>query len=179
MSKTYLIEDAAVYVGVSRRSFERMNVSSREEFREARDGKKRKVRIYDEGELDRIKAARETPSHTPAVFASTDDRNASQVVTRSDLQDFGRLLADAINQGNQKLLAPMVEESKKKQIDISTFKDKLILNLAQALAYSGLPEDELKNALKDKRILAKKTSENGTWKINRNSLDEFCKSYFD
>ncbi len=179
MSKIYLIEEAAEYVGVSRRSFERMNVSSREEFREAKDGKKRKVRVYDESELNRVKAVRETPSHTPAIITPTDDKNASQVVTRSDLQDFGRLLADAINQGNQKLLAPMVEESKKKQIDISTFKDKLILNLSQALAYSGLPEDELKSALKDKKILAKKTSENGTWKINRNSLDEFCKSYFD
>jgi hypothetical protein len=47
------------------------------------------------------------------------------------------------------------------------------------LALSGLPEDDLKKALKDKKILAKKTSENGTWKINRSSLEEFCKSYFD
>jgi len=47
MKETYLIDDAAKYVDISRRNFERMNISSREEIREAKDGKKRKVRVYD------------------------------------------------------------------------------------------------------------------------------------
>jgi hypothetical protein len=182
MDKTYLIDEAASFIGISRRNFERMNISSREEFREAKDGKKRRVRVYDESELNRVKAERESSLVKPSLVKTTNDGmsdSSSQVVTRSDLKDFGRLLVEAINQGNQKLLAPMTEESKKKQIDISGFKDKLILNFAQALAYSGLPEGDLKSALKDKKILGKKTSENGTWKINRNSLDEFCKSYFE
>jgi hypothetical protein len=182
MDKTYLIDEAANFIGISRRNFERMNISSREEFREAKDGKKRKVRVYDEAELNRVKAERESSLAKPSLVKTSNDAAyvlSSQVVTRSDLQDFGRLLVEAINQGNQKLLAPMVEENKKKSVDISSFKDKLILNFAQALAYSGLPEDDLKKALKDKKILGRKTSEKGTWKINRNSLDEFCKGYFE
>ncbi len=65
MEKTYLIDDAAKYVGMSRRTFERLNLSYQEEYREAKDGKKRKVRIFNERELDRIKSEREKMSFKP------------------------------------------------------------------------------------------------------------------
>ncbi len=179
MTETYLIDDAAKYVGISRRNFERMNISSREEIREAKDRKKRKVRVYDKTELDRIKAERESPSHKPSLATTTGDNVQSQVVTVSDLQMFAGYIVEAFQKENQKLLSSGENKQAKKHIELSSFKDKLILNFAQALALSGLPENELKQALKDKKILAKKTSENGTWKINRSSLDEFCKSYFE
>ena len=179
MKETYLIDDAAKYVDISRRNFERMNISSREEIREAKDGKKRKVRVYDKAELDRVKAERENPSHKPSIVTTITDNPASQVVTVSDLQTFAGLIVEAFQKENQKLLNPAVEEKSKKPVDISNFKDKLILNFAQALAYSGLPKDELKKALDDKKILGKKPKEKGIWKINRSSLDEFCRSYFD
>lgn len=177
-NKTFLIDEAAEYVGVSRRSFERMNVSSREELRAAKDGKKRKVRVFEQTELDRVKAERESPTHTPALVTTTNDKTDSQVVTRSDLQSFGQLIVEAINQGQQKLLAPMVEEQKKKQIDISSYKDKQIFNFNQALHYSGLPKDELKSALEEKKILAKRKTEKSPYQIYKNSLDAFIKDYF-
>jgi len=176
MDKTYLIDDAAQYVGISRRNFERMNISSREEFREAKDGKNRKVRVYDQAELDRVKAERESSLVKPLLVRTTDDNPVSQVVTRSDMQDFTRALLGALD---QRFLTAGEPEKSKKHIDISSFKDKQILNFAQALAYSGLPEGDLKKALKDKKIKGKKTSKNGTWKIYRISIDEFCRSYFD
>jgi hypothetical protein len=179
MDDTYLIDAAAEYVGMSRRTFERLNISYQEEFREAKDGKKRKVRVYNESELDRIKADRERVSFKPSLVTTTSESPGSQVVTVSDLQMFAGLVVEAFQKENQKLLASGEDKPGKKLIEVSSFKDKLILNFSQALAYSGLPEDDLKKALKDKKILAKKTSENGTWKIYRSSLDEFCKSYFD
>jgi hypothetical protein len=178
MNETYLIDDAAEYVGISRRNFERMNIGSREEIREAKDGKKRKVRVYDKAELDRVKLERETPSHKPSLVATTDANQSQKPITLSDLEDFKRLFVDTIIRENRKILALTDGETKKK-IDISSFKDKMILNFAQALAYSGLPEADIKKGLKDGKILAKKTSQNGTWKIDRISLEEFCRSYFD
>jgi hypothetical protein len=179
MDKTYLIDAAAEYVGMSRRTFERLNISYQEEFREAKDGKMRKVRVYNESELDRIKAEREKISFKPSLVTTTGENPNSQVVTTSDLQVFAGIIVEAFQKENQKLLTSGENKPSKKSVEVSSFKDKLILNFSQALAYSGLLEDDLKNALKDKKILAKKTSENGTWKIYRNSLDEFCKSYFD
>lgn len=179
MSETYLIDDAAKYIGISRRNFERMNISSREEFREARDGKKRKVRVYDKEELDRIKAERESPSHKPSVSMTTGGNIATQFVTLSDFKVFAEILVEGIQKETQKLLVSGAEESHKKVLDLSSFKDKYILNFSQALQLSGLPSDELRNALNEKRILAKKTSEKGTWKINRESLEEFCRAYFE
>jgi hypothetical protein len=179
MDKTYLIDDAAKFIGISRRNFERMNISSREEFREARDGKKRKVRVYDKAELDRVKAERESPSHKPSLVTTTSDNPSSQVVTISDLKVFAEMLLDGLQKETQKLLTTATEEKHKKVLDVSSFKDKQILNFAQTLAYSGLPEDELKRALKNKKITGRKTSEKGTWKIYRISIDEFCRRYFD
>ncbi len=176
MNKTYLIDDAAQYVGISRRNFERMNISSREEFREAKDGKNRKVRVYDQAELDRVKAERESSLAKPSLVKTINDDPESQVVTRSDMQDFTRALLGALE---QRLLPAAESDRDKKHIDVSSFKDKQILNFAQALAYSGLPEGDLKKALKDKTIKGKKTSKNGTWKIYRISIEEFCRSYFD
>jgi hypothetical protein len=179
MNETYLIDDAAKYVDISRRNFERMNIGSREEIREAKDGKKRKVRVYDKAELDRVKLERETPSHKPSLVATTDANQSQKPITLSDLEEFKRLFVDTIIRENKKVLALTDGETKKKKIDISTFKDKMILNFAQALAYSGLPEVDIKKGLKDEKILAKKTSENGNWKIDRVSLEKFCRSYFD
>jgi hypothetical protein len=179
MEKTYLIDDAANYVGMSRRTFERLNLSYQEEYREAKDGKKRKVRVFNQSELDRVKAVREKTSFKPSLVMTTDERQAAQVVATSDLQAFVGFIVDALQKENQKLLSSANAEENKKVVDISAFKDKLILNFTQALAYSGLPEDELRDALKSKKIKAKKTSEKGTWKIYRNSLDGFCESYFD
>jgi hypothetical protein len=178
MEKTYLIDDAAKYVGMSRRTFERLNLSYQEEYREAKDGKKRKVRIFNESELDRIKAEREKTSFKPSLVMTTDAQNA-QVVAVSDLQAFAGFIVDAFQEKNQKLLNAASEDENKKPVDVSAFKDKLILNFTQALAYSGLPETDLRNALTNEKIKAKKTSEKGIWKIYRISLDEFCKSYFD
>jgi hypothetical protein len=181
MDKTYLIDDAAKFIGISRRNFERMNISSREEFREAKDGKKRKVRVYDETELERVKVERENSLAKPSIVRVTNDNTpdpVSQVVTLSDFKLFAEMLMEGINERTQKLLISATEEKHKRFSDISSFKDKQILNFAQALAYSGLPEGELKKALKDKTILGKKTSEKGTWKIYKNSLDDFIKDYF-
>jgi hypothetical protein len=176
MEKTYLIDDAASYVGMNRRTFERLNLSYQEEYREAKDGKKRKVRVYKQSELDPIKEEREKVYFKPSLVTTT---NPAQVVALSDLKIFAEMLVEGVQRETQKLLAPATEDKHKKVLDISSFKDKLILNFSQALAYSGLPEEDLKNGLKDKKILAKKTSENGIWKINRNSLDKFIESYFD
>ncbi len=176
MEKTYLIEEAASYVGMNRRTFERLNLSYQEEYREAKDGKKRKVRVYKQSEIDPIKEEREKVHFKPSLVTTT---NPAQVVALSDLKTFAEMLVEGVQKETQKLLLPATEDKHRKFLDISSFKDKLILNFSQALAYSGLPEDYLKKALKDKKILAKKTSEKGTWKIHRSSLDEFCKSYFD
>jgi predicted GIY-YIG superfamily endonuclease len=177
--KTYLIEEAAEFVGTSRRTFERLNIPSREELRLAKDGKLRKVRVFDESELEKIKQQRETPVFKPSLVMTTDERQPAQLVATSDLQAFAGFIVDALQKENQKLLVAENEQENKKFVDISAFKDKLILNFTQALAYSGLPENELRDALKSKKIKAKKTSEKGTWKIYRNSLNEFCKGYFD
>jgi hypothetical protein len=176
MEKTYLIEEAASYVGMNRRTFERLNLSYQQEYREAKDGKKRKVRVYRESELKPVKDEREKVYFKPSLVEKT---NNAQVIVLSDLKVFAEKLVEGFQKETQKLLASGTEDKHKKVLDISTFKDKLILNFSQALAYSGLPEDDLKKALKDKKILAKKTSEKGIWKIHRSSLDEFCKSYFD
>jgi hypothetical protein len=179
MEKTYLIEDAAAYVGMNRRTFERLNLSHQEEYREAKDGKKRKVRVYKQSELEPTKIQREKPVYKPSLVSTTSGNQNSQVLTVSDLQDIARLLFDAIQKETQKQLVAMAGEKKKRQIDISSFKYTFLLNFAQALAYSGLSKNELKTALKNKKIHGRKTSENGIWKINRESIDEFCKSYFD
>jgi hypothetical protein len=179
MEKIYLIDDAAKYVGMSRRTFERLNLSYQEEYREAKDGKKRKVRVYNQSELDRVKAGREKTSFKPSLVMTTDDRQAAQVVAVSDLPAFAGFIIDAFQKENQKLLIAGNDEENKKPVDVSALKDKLILNFTQALAYSGLPETDLRDALINKKIKAKKTSEKGIWKIYRISLDEFCESYFD
>jgi hypothetical protein len=92
MEKTYLIEEAASYVGMNRRTFERLKVSYQEEYREAKDGKKRKVRVYKKSDLDPVKAKREEVYFKPSVDMTTD---AKQVVTASDLQDLLKSLVDA------------------------------------------------------------------------------------
>jgi hypothetical protein len=174
----YTIEEAVEYTGIKRRTFENMKVSYVEEYRTAKDGKERKVRIYSQSALDLVKATK-NKKHVPAVVdMQMSATNATEFATVNDLQNIVLFLTDFIKSENQKLL-PSTEETKKRQIDISTFKDKLILNFSQALAYSGLPEDELKNALKANSISGRKTSENGTWKISRSSLEEFCRSYFE
>jgi hypothetical protein len=174
MEKTYLIEEAASYVGMNRRTFERLKVSYQEEYREAKDGKKRKVRVYKKSDLDPVKAKREEVYFRPSVDMTTD---AKQVVTASDLQDLLKSLVDAFANNSTRLLTEAKSEQKR-QSELATFKDKLILNFTQALALSGLPEAELKKAVKDKKILSKKTSEKGQWKIHRESLMEFCQEYF-
>ena len=169
-----MIEEAASYVGMNRRTFERLKVSCQEEYREAKDGKKRKVRVYKKSDLDPVKAKREEVYFKPAVDMTTD---AKQIVTASDVRDFLKSMVDAFANSQTKLLTE-VKLEQKKQSELATFKDKLILNFSQALALSGLPEAELKIAMKDKKILSKKTSEKGQWKIHRESLMEFCKTYF-
>lgn len=176
--KVYTIEEAVEYTGIKRRTFENLRISYGEEYRTAKDGKERKVRVYNQSELDRAKDAK-NKKHVPALDMQTSASDAAQVATVTDLQNLAAFLSNLITSENQKLLPPVETAAKKKQIEISSFKDKLILNFAQALAYSGLTKDDLKHALEGKQILGKKTSEKGTWKINRQSLDEFCKTYFE
>lgn len=193
---TFLIEDAAEYAGMSRRTFERLNIASREEFRTAKDGKQRKVRVYDRAELDRVKTERATPQHTGAVVTAAST-NAAPVVALSDLQKFAAMLVDGMRAENQKLLqlgsgaeAPATSDAKpKKAIDFASFKDKLILNFREARTLSGLTGDELKEALEAKRILASRTERERAdgkggrvkivkWKINRESLEDYCRQMF-
>lgn len=187
-NKTYLIEDAAKYVGLSRRTFEQMNVGSRTERRKSRDGKMRSMRVFDEAELDRVKAVVETPQHKGAIALSFGAEQ--QGITLPQLREFAGLIVEKTVENlmsNPKLLGAAPEKAAaKKKIDISAFKDKLILNFTQARQLSGLTGEELEEAIAEGRIKSKVTERKRRdgktfrrWKIYRNSLEHFCESYFN
>lgn len=176
MEETLTIDEAAAYVGMGRRNFERLKLGHQEEFREAKDGKKRKVRVYKKTVLDEVKGKREQVTQKPALVMSTTEDNSAQVVTRSDFQELFRIIASGL-ETNSKLLIE-AKSYQKIQSELATFRDKLLLNFAQAVALSGLTESELKRAMRDKKVLSKKTSKNGRWKIHRESLEKYCEEYF-
>lgn len=177
VKKDFTIEEAAEYLGVSKRTVERWGLSYTLQYRSGSDYISRETRIYSKSELDRAKADQEAKKEkTKIVPALMKTENSNEAVTREDLKEFAMFLISGI-QSEVKQLAPAQIEKPKKTVDISAFKVKLILNFGQALKYSGLPKDELHEALETGAILAKRKGENGIWRINRQSLDEFCLNY--
>ncbi len=99
-----------------------------------------------------------------------------QPMTIEDLQAFAQFIAVSIKEETRKLLPGATEVKPKRRL--VDYKDKKILNFSQALNYSGLAKDDLKTALDQNKILAKRKGDKGTWKIHRESLDDYCKNYF-
>jgi hypothetical protein len=177
--QTFTVQEAADFIGISRRSFESLKLSAVEEYRKAKDGKERKVNVYKLNQIEPIKKRRETPVVKPSLATQTTANEITQVVTLSDLLEFAKVLTTNYQQENQKLLpSTESEQAKKHVVDISSFEKKQILNFNQALHYSGLPKDELKSALDEKKIKAKRKTEKSPWQIYKNSLDAFIKDYF-
>lgn len=164
----FTLEEAAEYLSKSTRTVERLQLPHSMEWKPDKKGIMREIRIFSKTVLDKIKHPKAKKRHIPGI-----EKAGKSPVTQEDLRNFATLLIGGI-QTEMKQLAPAQDEEKKK---IANFKDKLILSFSQALSYSGLPKDELKAALDNKQIFGKKTSEKGVWKINRHSLDEFCKNY--
>ena len=176
----FTIEEAAEYLGKSVRTIERWKLPHTLKTIRGRDWIDREVRIFSKVVLDEAKQPKETVKHIPGIMKA---ENQNETVTREDLKEFASFLISGF-QNQVKQLAPAQPETMKKKQQISDFKDKLILNFGQAVKYSGLPKEELLEALETKQVLAKMSEHTNkldkvshTYRINRQSLDDFCKEY--
>lgn len=134
------------------------------------------VRFWKKSTLEQyaenLKNELQKETHIPGIMKF----EPQQQITGEQFIEFANILVSGID-AKFKQLAPAPTETPKKVVKIADFKDKLILNFGQALAYSGLTKEDLIHALESKSVFGKKTSEKGVWKINRQSLDEFCKHF--
>lgn len=186
VKKDFTIEEAAEYLGVSKRTVERWGLSYTLQYRTGSDYISRETRIYSKSELDRAKAEQqEKKEKTVNVPGIMKVEHSNETVTREDLKEFAMFLISGI-QSEVKQLAP-APTKQKKIISIAEIKDKGILNFKEALKLSGMTKDELTEALNNKQIKAICTEQERTfkgqkvishiWKINRRSLDAFCENF--
>lgn len=141
------------------------------------------VRFWSKETLDRY-AEDLTNSLEKKSFIPAIEKVGNAPVTQQDLREFAIMLVSGIQSEVKQLAPPPPPKAKKTIADI---KDKLILNLKEAILLSGLSKDELTEALSTKQILGKVTEKTVKlkgndvivhhWKINRQSLDEFCRNY--
>ena len=164
----------------STRKVERLNLPL---FYRSVPGSPKQVRFWKKTTLDEYiekEKGKVKESHSGELVKA--DNNP---ITQEDFTK-GLMMLAQVFETKVKQLAPAAEP-KSKKMDIAAFKDKLILNFKQALAYSGLHKADLTEALESKAVKGKFTEKTmkvrgnaiivKVWQINRQSLDEFCKNF--
>lgn len=166
-------------MGKSIRTVERLKLPHKLQTLRGDDGIDREVRIFDKSVLDEAKQPKKKEIHIPGAAMTlerqTDDVAMSQLIPREYLMDFADFLVKGLKSEVKQLAAPMADVRETKKPDLSQIAYKLLLSKKEALQLSGLSSKELDKALEKNLIVARKTSEKGVWKINRKSLEDYCK----
>jgi excisionase family DNA binding protein len=152
-------KEAAEYLSVSERAIERYTAKGKLNvtYEKGRTGT---IAIYDEAELNKLKAEMENPS----ALARSNSHDTGDKLAR--VTPSGLSLAQAIGQA--------IGEHLPKQNGYVPVESKLTLTLKEAASLSGLSRSFLVGAIHNKKLKAAKRGRG--WNIKRGDLDVYVKA---
>jgi excisionase family DNA binding protein len=158
-------KEAAVFLGVSIRLVEKYAAEGRLGKIIYVRGKTGKQAEYNQDAVEKLKAALESPD-TALTTNSPDARLfVAQLVEAMASREQAHV--EAI----RGLLSGSSEELRSASVRVS---EKILLNLTDCRALTGLSQATLKEAIKSKKLKAKIVGRG--WKVKRQDLDEFIKN---
>ncbi len=164
MTKT----EAAAFLNVSPRTIEGMAAKGKLTPAKAK-GKRGDITVYDESELERLKAERGQIVFTAAPEASAPASAEPQALARlSDVRpsELVAALTAAIDRARERNhIAPTV----------SDLAQKLLLSIPEAAALSGVPAAKLRSAVNAGSLRTVKSVGRGLGKVRRADLDAYVK----
>jgi excisionase family DNA binding protein len=170
--------EAAEYLGKSERTVNEYATAGKLKvvYRRARRGK---IAVFDDEELKKLKEQLEAPElrlivdRSPAILEQPNQIAAAMVEALNQQSNHIAAVLEAIAQQGKEALALQQEALAlhKKTAGMPPLKDVLVLNLKEAHRLSGLPEDELAEAIHGKKLKAEKRGRR--WRIKRADLDAF------
>jgi excisionase family DNA binding protein len=163
------LKEAAEFLDRTERAVERYvaqgKLSSRKEWRDFKDGRRRRVSIFEELELEQLKREMEAPKTRPKLVPPQPEQS-------EELMFVG---------GKTKYTLPALEfalaelfKSRGKSGEVS-LTEKLLLTYDEATKVSGIPRVFLEAAVSDGRLRAVKDVDRRGIRIKRDDLNEFVR----
>ena len=163
-------KEAADYLGVSTRAIERYTKQGKLSVKYEK-GKTRSIAVYDQEQLDKLKAELETPIYQPSVEITTksDNSDIGSVGIYPSLEKFAFPILDLLKKLNNKLA--YLEPSAKPLVPVE---EKLLLTLKEVQALTGLSKKILREPIKSGKLKGKIIGK--SWRIKRLDLENYIDS---
>jgi hypothetical protein len=163
-------KDAAAYLGVSERAIERYSAKGKLTVRYLQ-GRTRPVADFDEGELSALREEMQNPSEPtrPAIMPAGDSSPGSQaLMVPNQEKALAGFVGMLLSQMSEQLPAVAARHS-------TSLSDKLMLSLPEAAEISGISVEQLRAAVKAKKLKTHPGIGGGYGKVKRADLDLFIK----
>ena len=163
-------KEAADYLNVSTRAIERYTKQGKLSVKYEK-GKTRPIAVYEQEELDKLKEELETPVYQPSVEIATkaDNNDITPVGIYQSLEKLAFPILDLLKKLNDQLA--YLEPSAKPLVQVE---EKLLLNLKEVQALTGLSKKILREAIKSGDLKAKIIGK--SWRIKRFDLENYIDS---
>ena len=170
--------EASKFLGVSEKTIERYKSAGRISARMKRvkgvDNKSRHILDFNESDLERLKRELDHQKVYPSVIVRHRQTGTSTDIDRRAINSANteiELDRQSVSQTHLAVLLQQISKVFERQLDASNRAHKLVLDLAEASAISGLPKSFLRQAIKDGQLKAQIIGRG--WKVKRSDLDQY------